>query len=184
MSLAQLVEAGPIQIGTLLSMCSAIALAVVGFVRTRLEDRRRYTLGVLMGYSQSTELLKALHFVREHTARRKPGEAQVDDVVAAHLAIILPHFQSIALAAKCGLLDRDIILSARYGSMHAIWTAYGGYVRAKRDEFNRPLLYIELEDFLDQNADRYATYAQQYADRSGTEPATMLAGSAPGSGRR
>lgn len=41
------------------------------------------------------------------------------------LAIILPHFQSIALAAKSGLLDRDIILSARYGSMKSIWDNYG-----------------------------------------------------------
>ena len=82
-----------IQLGTLLSICSGIALAVVGFIRTRMEDRKRYTLGVLMGYSNSTELLRSLHTVREHAARSKPhGECTVDDALAAHLAIILPHF--------------------------------------------------------------------------------------------
>jgi hypothetical protein len=164
-AIAEWVKAEPIQLGTLLSMCSAIVLAVVGFVRTRMEDRRRYTLGVLMGYSQSTELLKALHFVREYAARREPNDGQVDDAVAEHLAIILPHFQSIALAAKSGLLDRDIILSARYGTMKGIWEAYGAYVRAKRVQLNRPLLYIELEEFLDSNAARYVVYARQYVDR-------------------
>lgn len=174
---AQLVEAEPIQLGTLVSICSGIALAVVGFVRTRLEDRRRYTLGVLMGYSQSTELLRALHFVREHAARRPTQTGEVDGAVAEHLAIILPHFQSIALAAKSGLLDRDIILSARYGTMQAIWAAYGAYVRAQRTELNRPLLYIELQEFLDSNAARYAVYAQQYADRYAGGVAIAPAGS-------
>ena len=155
-----------IQLGTLLSICSGIALAVVGFVRTRMEDRKRYTLGVLMGYSHSTELLKSLHSVREHAARsRVQGECKVDDALAGHLAIILPHFQSIALAAKSGLLDRDIILSARYGSMKWIWDNYGPYVRTKRLEFGRPLLYAELEEFLRENAVRYKGYEQQFVNR-------------------
>jgi hypothetical protein len=155
-----------IPLGTLLSICSGIILAVFGFVRTRMQDRQRYTLGMLMGYSHSTELLRALHSVREHAARSKAqGECTVDAALAEHLAIILPHFQSIALAAKSGLLDRDIILSARFGSMKTIWETYGSYVRAKRLELDRPLLYVELEEFLRENAARYDTYKRQFADR-------------------
>ena len=153
----------PIQLGTLLSICSAIGLAVVGFVRTRLEDRRRYTLGVLMGYSQSTELLKALHVVREH-------RGEVDGAIAEHLAIILPHFQSIALAAKSGLLDRDIMIGARYGTMQAIWKRYGRYVADLRDQLERPLLYVELEEYLAMNADRYNQYAKRYSGRRSVAP--------------
>jgi hypothetical protein len=116
-----------------------------------------------MGYSHSTELLRALHSVRQDAARSKvQGECRVDEALAEHLAIILPHFQSIALAAKNGLLDRDIILSARYGSMKAIWDGYGPYVRAKRIELNRPLLYVELEEFLNDNAARYDNYQRQF----------------------
>lgn len=155
-----------IQLGTLLSICSGIALAVVGFVRARIEDRKRYTLGVLMGYAHSTELLKSLHFVREHGARSKvQGEYKVDSAIADHLAIILPHFQSIALAAKNGLLDRDIILCARYGSMKSIWDNYGPYVREKRLELDRPLLYAELDEFIRENAFRYKSYEQKFANR-------------------
>jgi hypothetical protein len=155
-----------IQLGTLLSICSGIILAVFGFVRTRLQDRKRYTLGVLMGYSQSTELLKSLHYVREHAVRTKMlSDAKVDDAMAEHLAIILPHFQSIALAAKSDLLDRDIILSARYGSMNAIWENYGPYIREKRRELNRPLLYVELEEFLRVNERRYRKYAMALEKR-------------------
>ena len=172
--IGNLFAADPIQLGTLLSICSGIALAVIGFVRTRFQDRKRYTLGVLMGYSHSIELLKALHFVREHAANSKPqGECKVDDAVAQHLAVILPHFQSIALAAKNGLLDRDIILSARYGSMKAIWESYGPYVRAKRVEFDRPLLYVELEEFLGENAVRYQAYQSQFRDRYPAAPVAI-----------
>jgi hypothetical protein len=78
--------------------------------------------------------------VRERAARGTTHDGQVDDVVAEHLAIILPHFQSIALAAKSGLLDRDIILSARYGTMKAIWETYGPYVKEKRIEIKPPRL--------------------------------------------
>jgi hypothetical protein len=152
-----------IQLGTLLSLCSGIALAVIGFVRTRLEDRKRYTLGVLMGYSQSTELLKMLHHIRQHAARIKAGaEHRVDDAMAEQLAVVLPHFQSIALAAKSGLLNRDIIVSARYGTMKTIWDAYGPYVKSQRIELGRPLLYVELEEFLRDNAARYSRYQARF----------------------
>jgi hypothetical protein len=152
-----------IQLGTLLSICSGIALAVIGFIRTRLEDRKRYTLGVLMGYSQSTELLKMMHHVREHAANIKAGgECQVDDVMAERLAVVLPHFQSIALASKSGLLNRDIIISARYGTMKTVWDCYGPYVKSQRIALNRPLLYVELEEFLRANAARYSRYQAQF----------------------
>jgi hypothetical protein len=142
-----------------------MSLAVVGFVRTRVEDRKRYTLGVLMGYSHSIELLRSLHAVREYAAGGTQVDGKIDDAVADHLAIVLPHFQSIALAAKSGLLDREIILSARYGSMKAIWASYGPYVRAKRVELDRPLLYVELEEFLRENASRYEQYQRQFTER-------------------
>ena len=148
----------------LLSICSGIVLAFIGYIRTRLEDRKRYTLGVLMGYSQSTELLKMLHHVREHAARIKAGgECKVDDATAERLAVVLPHFQSIALAAKSGLLNRDIIISARYGTMKTVWECYAPYVKSQRVELGRPLLYVELEEFLRDNAARYSRYQQRFA---------------------
>ena len=147
-------SAQKLELGTLLSVCLAIVLAAVGYRRTRAEDRKRFTLGMLMGYSHSTELLRALHFVREH-AQPSKGKTQVDPAVAERLAIILPHFQSIALATKNDLLERDIVLSARYGSMKAIWDNYYHYVVAQRRELGRPLLYVELEEFLHANAAQY-----------------------------
>jgi hypothetical protein len=170
-TLGRVVANDPIQLGTLLSICSGIALAVIGFVRTRLQDRKRYTLGVLMGYSQSTELLKALHALREHAAlSRAAGQCKVDAGLEEHLAVVLPHFQSIALAAKSGLLDRDIILSARYGSMQSIWESYGPYIEGKRRAFNRPLLYAELEEFLNENAGRYRRYQRRFTARRAHAP--------------
>ena len=162
-----------IHLGTLLPIMSAIILAVIGFLRTKAEDRKRFTLGMLMGYSHSAELLKALHFVRE---QRLSDQPKLDEAVAERLAVILPHFQSIALAANKGLLDRDIVLSARYGSMKWIWDNYGSYVRAQRRDLNRPLLYVELEDFLAANASRYAEYQKPYRDRS-KDPGTAAVSS-------
>jgi hypothetical protein len=78
--------------------------------------------------------------------------------VAEQLAVVLPHFQSIALAAKSGLLNRDIIISARYGTMQTIWDCYGSYVEKQRKQLDRPLLYKELEEFLRDNAARYSWY--------------------------
>ena len=49
--------------------------------------------------------------------------------------------------------------------MKAIWETYGPHVKEKRIEINRPLLYVELEEFLDTNAARYRTYTEQSAQR-------------------
>lgn len=149
-----------IELGTLLTGFVAIALAIVGYVRTRAEDRKRFTLNMLMGYSHSAELLKALHYAREH-AQESKGKSKVDEAVAERLAIVLPHFQSIALATRNRLLDRDIVLSARYGSMKSIWESYRHYVEAQRKELERPQLYSELEDFVNANVGRYQELSQR-----------------------
>ena len=160
-----------VQFGTLFT---GLVLAGVGFLRARLEDRKRYTLGVLMGYSQSTELLRMLHHIRTHAARVKAGEkCTVDEAMAERLAVVLPHFQSIAMAAKSGLLNRDIIISARYGTMLTIWECYEPYVKVQREELGRPLLYVELQDFLRENSDRYRRYREGFGHSEAASPVAV-----------
>ena len=149
-----------LQLGALVT---GIVLAGVGYLRTWLEDRKRYTLNMLMGYSQGTELLRMLHHVREQAARVKAGEkCKVDAAMAERLAVVLPHFQSIALASQTGLLNRGILISARYGTMQTIWNCYQEYVEEQREQLDRPLLYKELEEFLSENAGRYSRYQKQF----------------------
>ena len=150
----------PVPLGTWLSITTGIMLAVFGYIRTRLQDRKRYTLDVLMRYSHSVELLRSLHAINAHVAQRKSTDvdAPVDAGLETHLAVVLPYFQSIALAANSGLLDREIMLKARYGSMKSVWEGLLPYIARKRLELGRPFLYADLEQFLRDNADRYARY--------------------------
>lgn len=145
--------------GALVSAVTAIALFGAGYVRARRENLQRYTLDVLMRYSHSPELLKALDRLRARAAQDGDRLA-VDDTLAEDLAVTMPHFSAIALAANKGLLDREIILQARYASMRAIWSSYGSYLKQRGELLKRPLLYVDLEEFLKANQSRYEQYAR------------------------
>ena len=148
----------------LLSAAIAMIVAVTGVIRTRRENRKRYTLDVLMRYSHNSELLKALYRLRTHAAASN-GEIKVDDTLAEDLSVTMPHFSAIALAANSGLLDRDIILQARYASMRSIWRSYGPHLAARSTGLGRPLLYFDLEEFLRLNANSYARYERTQLKR-------------------
>ena len=64
----------PVPLGTWLSITTGIMLAVFGYIRTRLQDRKRYTLDVLMRYSHSVELLRSLHAMFARGVKQRDGK--------------------------------------------------------------------------------------------------------------
>ena len=149
----------------LLSAGTAIGVAALGVIGTRRADRKRYTLDVLMRYSNNAELLKALNRLRTYAAAGYK-DIKTDETVAEDLAVTMPHFSAIALAANSGLLDRDIILRARYASMHSIWKSYGPHLTARSSELGRPLLYFDVEEYLRLNVKSYARYERTQLRRA------------------
>jgi hypothetical protein len=73
-------------------------------------------------------------------------------------------------------LDRDIIVEARYAAMRSIWQSYGPYLTERSIALGRPLLYVDLQEFLRSNAGRYESYERSLAHRasSGIGAATPL----------
>lgn len=169
------------QLGAIISAATAIVLFVASHFRARRENLQRYTLDVLMRYSHSPELLKALDRLRARAAQAD-GEVIVDDQLAEDLAITMPHFSAISLATNKGLLDRDIILQARYASMRAIWASYGRHLDERSARLKRPLLYADLEEFLEANRAKYEDYARKEHDRQ-RALAAARDGAAPSSAR-
>ncbi|HXF54503.1 MAG TPA: hypothetical protein VNK52_10310 [Hyphomicrobiaceae bacterium] len=157
----------PEALATVLSIGFGIALGVFGYVWNGIQEKKRYTFDVLMRYTENTDVLMALHRAWTHVARYKSyDQSRIDADTERSLDILLAYFQSIAVAAKYHMLNDEIVLIARYGSMRSLWDFYRPYVEGKRLQLGRPLLYADLEDFLRRNAARYERYAsRQHARR-------------------
>ena len=153
--------AEPVPLGTLLSVLSGLAAAMWTWHTNRLLERKRYTFNVLMQYAGSADILRALDDVN-----RWIGEGGGSGPVASSerercMALLLPYFQSIALAANQGMLDRSVLLRARYGTMKTVWEHFRPDVEAKRRALDRPLLYCDLESYLAANEKRYNDYQRR-----------------------
>lgn len=194
--------AEPIPLGGLLSLLSGLAAALWTWHTSRTQERKRYTFNVLMSYANSAELLRALDEVnRSIGGVRLSASHLLPDVAAStsaagtpaastsaidaaaiaasrerSMALLLPYFQSIALAASQGMLDRDVLLKARYGTMKAVWDHFSADIEAKRVALARPLLYCDLESYLKDNERRYKRYQRRQAEQQAAAASQRASG--------
>ena len=170
------VLAQPIPLGTILSIVSGLCLAIWGFITNRATERKRYTYDVMMRYANSSEILRAMNDVNRQMSegqtrgvQTSDGQSVITDAAREQsMALLLPYFQSIALAANQGMLDRNILVIARYGSMKAVFEHFRADIERRRVALDRPLLYIDLEMYLSENEKRYNAYQRRMM---GTRPA-------------
>ncbi|MGH6816239.1 MAG: DUF4760 domain-containing protein [Hyphomicrobiaceae bacterium] len=163
----------PEALATVLSIGSGVLLGTYGFVWNSIQEKKKYTFDMLMKYTENTAIIMALHHVWKHISRTKSYDpTRLDDELERHVTLLLSYFQSVAVAANNRMLNEKILLIARYGSMKTIWDFFHPYIEQKRRQLDRPLLYVDLEDFLRKHDGKYRRYRKAYENRAIRPPST------------
>ena len=154
---------------TALSIFSTLMLGAIGIfwnVAQRKRDIKKATFDMLLRHIDSPDYMKALRRISKHVGNAGPPLPDaVDEEFKESVIVLMAHYNNLAVAASHRMLDAQVLLVSRYGSMKLVWDICAPYVATRRVQLGRPLLYAELEDYVRANAARYQAYKSRELSR-------------------
>jgi hypothetical protein len=86
-----------------------------------------------------------------------------------NFCLAMNNYQYICQAVIDGLLDKDVVLKARFGGMKSLWSRYEDVVTLLRQRLDRPQLWKEVELFVasKEMQGAYLTTQKSYMERFG-----------------
>lgn len=158
---------------TAASVLVAVVFGVATVLQGRQAQRRQYTVGLLTNF-QSTETLNVADvWMAERITARRPVESDVTFDGHRHVLAMLDYYEFLSSLALRGLVDTQLLMSQRGGTMTRCFTTCRDYIMNRRSEVGAEL-YGCFEIFVDEYARRLR---RQEASRK------PVAASRTGSGR-